>query len=147
MIERLDLVAGTTDAPIFLLGESATGKSALAARLHELKLVRRRMKGLLVQVNCATLRDGALPALLGQRRAAMGAAGSKRPGYLHEADVLADPAALDAFDRVQLAAVIRTCRQTSSLSAAGRALFAASRRESQPERCRPVAQIPCPLRA
>ena len=43
--------------------------------------------------------------------------------------MLADPAALDAFDRVQLAAVIRTCRQTSSLSAAGRALFAASRAE------------------
>jgi transcriptional regulatory protein RtcR len=86
MIERLDLVAGTTDAPIFRLGEAGTGKSALAARLHELKLVRRRMKGLLVQVNCATLRDGALPALLGQRRAAMGAAGSERPGYLREAD-------------------------------------------------------------
>jgi transcriptional regulatory protein RtcR len=45
------------------------------------------------------------------------------------AEVVPDPAALDAFDRVQLAAVIRTCRQTSSLSAAGRQLFAASRTE------------------
>lgn len=86
LIERLDLVAGTTDAPIFLLGEAGTGKSALAARLHELKLVRRRVKGRLVQVNCATLRDGALPALLGQRRAATGALGSERPGFLREAD-------------------------------------------------------------
>ena len=86
LIERLDLVAGTTDAPILLLGEAGTGKSALAARLHELKLVRRRVKGRLVQVNCATLRDGALPALLGQRRAAMAAAGSERPGFLREAD-------------------------------------------------------------
>ena len=86
LIARLDLVAGTTDAPIFLLGEAGTGKSALATRLHELKLVRRRVKGRLVQVNCATLREGALPALLGQRRAAMGAAGSERPGFLREAD-------------------------------------------------------------
>ena len=36
-------------------------------------------------------------------------------------------AALDLFDRVQLAAVIRICRDHSSLSTAGRALFAASR--------------------
>ncbi len=36
-------------------------------------------------------------------------------------------AALDVFDRVQLAAVIGVCRAHSSLSAAGRALFAASR--------------------
>ena len=43
------------------------------------------------------------------------------------AEVLPDPSALDVFDRVQLAAVIRVCRQCSSLSAAGRHLFAASR--------------------
>jgi transcriptional regulatory protein RtcR len=35
--------------------------------------------------------------------------------------------AIDLFDRVQLAAVIRVCRQSHSLSAAGRGLFAASR--------------------
>lgn len=86
LVERLDLVAGTTDAPILLLGEPGTGKSALAARLHELKLVRRRVKGRLVQVNCATLRDGALPALLGQRRAVANTFGGDRPGFLREAD-------------------------------------------------------------
>ncbi len=36
-------------------------------------------------------------------------------------------AALDLFDRVQLAEVVRICRQHSTLSAAGGALFAASR--------------------
>jgi transcriptional regulatory protein RtcR len=36
-------------------------------------------------------------------------------------------AALDVFDRVQLAEVVRLCRQHATLSAAGRALFAASR--------------------
>ena len=34
---------------------------------------------------------------------------------------------IDEFDRVQLAAVIRVCKQSASLSAAGRRLFAASR--------------------
>ena len=85
--ERLDLIATGSDGPILLLGEPGTGKSALAARIHELKLVRRRIKGRLVRVNCATLRGGqALPALFGQRRAATGVVGSERPGFLHEAD-------------------------------------------------------------
>ena len=86
LIERLDLVASATDAPILLTGESGTGKSALAAHLHELKLVRRRVKGRFIQVNCATLSTGALPALLGQRRSATGLPGSERPGFLREAD-------------------------------------------------------------
>lgn len=83
LAERLDLVAGTTDAPIFLVGQPGTGKSALATRLHELKLIRRRVKGRLVQVNCATLGDSAMPALLGQRRSGTGI---DRAGFLREAD-------------------------------------------------------------
>jgi len=45
------------------------------------------------------------------------------------ADLLAPEAlaALDPFDRVQLAEVVRTCRRARSLSEAGRTLFAASR--------------------
>ncbi len=38
-------------------------------------------------------------------------------------------AAIDRFDRVQLAEVVRTCRRHRSLSAAGRELFAASRQQ------------------
>jgi len=87
LVERLELVATASDAPILLLGEPGTGKTTLASHIHELKLVRRRIKGRLVQVNCATLRGGqALPALFGQRRAATGIAGSERPGFLREAD-------------------------------------------------------------
>ncbi len=41
--------------------------------------------------------------------------------------LLADPAALDPFDRVQLEAVVRVCQRSKSLSAAGRELFCASR--------------------
>jgi transcriptional regulatory protein RtcR len=36
-------------------------------------------------------------------------------------------ASLDLFDRVQLAEVIRVCRNSPTISAAGRALFASSR--------------------
>jgi transcriptional regulatory protein RtcR len=36
-------------------------------------------------------------------------------------------AALDLFDRLQLEAVVRVCRDSRSLSAAGRQLFQASR--------------------
>lgn len=83
LASELDLIISHSDAPITLVGEAGTGKSALAVRLHELKLIRRRVKGRLVRVNCATLRgDAALSALLGQRRAA----GPERAGLLREAD-------------------------------------------------------------
>lgn len=86
LADRLDRVVGVSDAPILLLGEPGTGKSDLAAHIHELKLVRRRVKGRLVQVNCATLRGaGSLAALYGQRRV-MGQAGTERPGLFREAD-------------------------------------------------------------
>ena len=41
------------------------------------------------------------------------------------------PCELDPFDRVQLAEVVRVCRGASSLSEAGRELFAASRRNKR----------------
>ena len=41
--------------------------------------------------------------------------------------VLDDPGEVDLFDRAQLAAVIRVCRASATLSEAGRTLFAASR--------------------
>ena len=87
LIDRIELVASTSDAPILLLGESGTGKTALAERIYELKLQRRRVKGRLVHINCATLRGGlALPMLFGQRRGHTGQAGSERGGLLREAD-------------------------------------------------------------
>ena len=42
---------------------------------------------------------------------------------------LIDADAIDLFDRVQLAKVVETCRRSANLSAAGRALFGASRQE------------------
>lgn len=44
VIDRIEQVATTTDAPLLLLGGSGTGKTELAQRIYELKLQRRRLK-------------------------------------------------------------------------------------------------------
>lgn len=87
LIDRIELVAGSSNEPILLLGETGTGKSELAQRIYELKLDRRRIKGRLVTVNCATLQgQDALAILFGQRRSYLNQAGSERSGLLREAD-------------------------------------------------------------
>ncbi|QBF31197.1 RNA repair transcriptional activator RtcR [Thalassococcus sp. S3] len=87
VIGRIELVASNSDAPILLLGETGTGKTELAERIYNLKLERRRVKGRLVHVNCATLNGSdALATLFGQRRSYLGHAGSERGGLLREAD-------------------------------------------------------------
>ncbi|KIC18021.1 RNA repair transcriptional activator RtcR [Leisingera sp. ANG-DT] len=87
LIDQVELVAGSSDEPILLLGETGTGKSELAERIYNLKLDRRRVKGRLVHVNCATLNGpDAVATLFGQRRSYLGQAGSERSGLLREAD-------------------------------------------------------------
>jgi len=87
IIDRIEQIAPLSDAPILLQGESGTGKTELAQRIYRLKLERRRIKGRLVQVNCATLLEGsAIATLFGQRRSLTGNAGSERSGLLREAD-------------------------------------------------------------
>ena len=87
LIDRVELVASNSDEPILLLGETGTGKTELAERIHSLKLDRRRVKGRLVHVNCATLNGpDAMATLFGQRRSYLGAAGTERSGLLREAD-------------------------------------------------------------
>lgn len=87
LISQIEHVAGATKAPILLLGETGTGKTQLAERIHGLKLDRRMIKGRLVHVNCATIAgaDG-IAMLFGQRRGFTGQAGSERNGLLREAD-------------------------------------------------------------
>ncbi len=87
LISQIEHVAGATRAPILLLGETGTGKTELAERIHTLKLDRRMIKGRMVHVNCATLNgsDG-IAMLFGQRRGYTGHAGSERNGLLREAD-------------------------------------------------------------
>lgn len=87
LIDRIELVASNSDEPILLLGETGTGKSELAERIYNLKLDRRRVKGRMVHLNCATLNGpDALATLFGQRRGFTGQAGSERSGLLREAD-------------------------------------------------------------
>ncbi len=87
LIDRIELVASNSAEPILLLGETGTGKTQLAERIHSLKLDRRRVKGRLVHVNCATLRgQDARATLFGQRRSFTGQAGTERSGLLREAD-------------------------------------------------------------
>lgn len=87
LIDRIELVASKSDEPILLLGETGTGKTELAERIYSLKLDRRRIKGRLVHVNCATLNGpDAMATLFGQRRSYLGSAGTERSGLLREAD-------------------------------------------------------------
>lgn len=87
MIDRMEVVTSNSDAPLLLMGPTGTGKSDLAARLYELKLQRRRIKGRLVHVNCSTLRgERAMSTLFGHRRQAVPGAGADRRGLLQEAD-------------------------------------------------------------
>ena len=87
LIDRIELIASNSDEPILLLGETGTGKTDLAERIYTLKLDRRRIKGRLVHVNCATLNGpDALATLFGQRRSYLGQAGTERGGLLREAD-------------------------------------------------------------
>lgn len=81
LIDRVELVASNSDEPILLLGETGTGKTELAERIHSLKLDRRRIKGRLVHVNCATLNGpDAMATLFGQRRSYLGTAAPSAAG-------------------------------------------------------------------
>ena len=87
VIDRVEHITERSDEPVLILGEPGVGKTQLAQRIYEMKLQRRRVKGRLVQVNCATLHgEMAFPTLFGQRRSHTGMAGSERAGLLREAD-------------------------------------------------------------
>lgn len=87
LIERIELVAGASRAPILLEGPTGAGKSHLARRIFELKKARRQVQGELVDVNCATLRgDTAMATLFGHARGAFTGATTERQGLLRKAD-------------------------------------------------------------
>jgi two-component system response regulator HydG len=79
MIRRF---AGTA-APVLILGETGTGKTAIARALH---LESPRSEGRFVSVNCAALPEALLESeLCGHVKGAFTGAGSSRPGLLAEA--------------------------------------------------------------
>ncbi len=87
LIDRIELVAARSTAPMLLTGPTGAGKSRLARRIWELKRARHLVAGPFVEVNCATLRgDGAMAALFGHKRGAFTGAVADRQGLLREAD-------------------------------------------------------------
>ncbi len=87
MIDELEQVASKSKDPLLLVGETGTGKTALARRLHELKQARQHLSGELVAVNCATLRgDLAMSMLFGHVKGAFTGAADARTGLLRKAD-------------------------------------------------------------
>jgi len=87
LIDRIETVAGRSDAPILLMGPTGAGKSQLARKIFELKTSKRKVSGQFVEVNCATLHgDGAMSALFGHKKGAFTGAVSDRPGLLKSAD-------------------------------------------------------------
>ncbi|HET9131967.1 MAG TPA: RNA repair transcriptional activator RtcR family protein, partial [Terriglobia bacterium] len=87
LIDRVEHVALATRDPLLLVGPTGAGKSRLARRIYELKKARHLIKGVFVDVNCATLRgDGAMSALFGHVKGAFTGALKDRTGLLRSAD-------------------------------------------------------------
>jgi transcriptional regulatory protein RtcR len=87
LIDRVEHVALSTRDPLLLVGPTGAGKSRLARRIYELKKARHLVKGVFVDVNCATLRgDSAMSALFGHVKGAFTGALKDRSGLLRSAD-------------------------------------------------------------
>ncbi|HND11914.1 MAG TPA: sigma-54 dependent transcriptional regulator [Pseudomonadota bacterium] len=75
---------GPTDATVLLLGESGTGKTALARAIHQQS---RRRNGPLCEVHCAALPSTLLESeLFGHERGAFTGAVEQRLGHIEKAD-------------------------------------------------------------
>ncbi len=83
LIERIEQVAIRSRDPVLLMGPTGAGKSRLAKRVYELKKTRHQVKGIFVEVNCATLRgENAMSTLFGHVKGAFTGAQRDRPGLL-----------------------------------------------------------------
>jgi transcriptional regulator with PAS, ATPase and Fis domain len=105
--ELVDKVA-TTDANVLVLGESGTGKDALARVIHDRSLRRRRP---FVKIDCASLPEELLESeLFGYEKGAFTGATDSKPGRFEAADggtlVLDEIAVLSPSSQAKLLRVI-----------------------------------------
>jgi transcriptional regulatory protein RtcR len=87
MIDDLLQAAENSREPILLLGETGTGKSMVARRIHEVKNSIFHLRGHFVEINCATIsRDLAIATLFGYRKGDYSGAFHDQAGVLRQAD-------------------------------------------------------------
>jgi transcriptional regulatory protein RtcR len=87
IIEDLREVTENSREPILLLGETGTGKSVVARKIHEVKNNIFRLSGSFVEINCATVsKDLAIAALFGYKRGDYSGASHEQIGLLQQAD-------------------------------------------------------------
>jgi transcriptional regulatory protein RtcR len=83
LITQIEKVAIRSQDPMLLTGPTGAGKSQLATRIFQLKKKRSMLKGVLVSVNCATLKgENAMAALFGHTKGAFTGALKSRDGFL-----------------------------------------------------------------
>lgn len=87
MVTKLQQVASKSRSPILLMGPTGAGKTAMARRLHKVKVDAGLLKGEFVEVNCATLRgDTVMSTLFGHKKGAFTGAQTSRDGLLKKAN-------------------------------------------------------------
>ncbi len=83
-VKRMVDLAGSTDAPVLITGQTGTGKNMVARAIHYKSTARREV---FISINCATLPENLIEAeLFGYEKGAFTGASSARKGVFEMAD-------------------------------------------------------------